>query len=44
MGGLFKCYYLSHGRQYCFLDLNVRDAAQLLLKGYVVQGGRWYFS
>lgn len=44
MGALLQCYYLSHGKRYCFLDLNARDAAQLLLKGYVVHGGRWYFA
>lgn len=44
MGMLVKCYYLSHGRQYCFMDLNARDTAHLLLKGYVVHGGRWYFA
>ena len=42
MGALLQCYYLFHGKRYCFLDLNARDAAQLLEKGCVVHGGRWY--
>ena len=44
LGMLAKCYYLSHGRQYCFMDLNAKASAELLLTGKVVLHGRWYFA
>lgn len=44
MGVLIQCYYLFHGKQYCFLDLDISSAAVLLEQGHVVHGGRWYWA
>lgn len=44
MGALVHCCYLSHGKCYCWMDLNVRQAEEVLTTGKVVVHGRWYWS
>jgi hypothetical protein len=43
VGGLFKCYYLFHGKQYCYLDLNGAAMKRLFRDGYYICEGRWYW-
>lgn len=44
VGVLLKAYYLSCGKRYCWLDLDAEEAAFMLAYGFVVKGGRWYWS
>jgi len=44
VGLILKAYFLCPRRRYAWIELNADEAAHMLAYGWVVQGGRWYWS